>query len=64
MTQYTDKVEKRKEEIEQENENNSISFIEVRFKDGSWSERTVGYGNGKRVTEYSDKRKKDKVEYL
>ena len=64
MTQYTDKVEKRKEEIEQENENNSISFIEVRFKDGSWSERTVGYGNGKRVTEYSDKRKKDKVEWL
>ena len=64
MTQYTDKVEKRKEEIEQENENNSISFIEVRFKDGSWSQRTVGYGNGKRVTEYSDKRKKDKVEWL
>ena len=26
----------------------------------SWSQRTVGYGDGKRVTEYSDKRKKDK----
>ena len=64
MTQYKDKVEKRKEEIEQENEDNSISFIEIRFKDGSWSQRTVGYGNGKRVTEYSDKRKKDKIEWL
>ena len=64
MTQHTDKVEKRKQELEQEKEDNSISFIEIRFKDGSWSQRTVGYGNGKRVTEYSDKRKKDKVEYL
>ena len=64
MTQYKDKVEKRKEEIEQENEDNSISFIEIRFKDGSWSQRTVGYGNGKRVTEYRDKRKKDKIEWL
>lgn len=64
MTQHTDKVQKRKEEIEQEKEDNYISFIEIRFKDGSWSQRTVGYGNGKRVTEYSDKRKKDKVEYL
>ena len=64
MTQYKDKVEKRKEEIEQEKEDNSISFIEIRFKDGSWSQRTVGYGNGKRVTEYSDKRKKDKIEWL
>jgi len=64
MTEHTDKVEKRKQELEQEKEDNSISFIEIRFKDGSWSQRTVGYGNGKRVTEYSDKRKKDKVEYL
>ena len=63
MTQYTDKIKKRKEEIEQENEDNSILFIEVRFKDGAWSQRTVGYGNGKRVTEYSDKRKKDKIEW-
>ena len=64
MTQYKDKVKKRKQEIEQEKEDNSISFIEIRFKDGSWSQRTVGYGNGKRVTEYSDKRKKDKIEWL
>ena len=64
MTQYKDKVKKRKEEIEQEKEDNSISFIEIRFKDGSWSQRTVGYGNGKRVTEYNDKRKKDKIEWL
>jgi len=64
MTQHTDKVEKRKQELEQEKEDNSISFIEIRFKDGTWSQRTVGYGNGKRVTEYSDKRKKDKIEWL
>ena len=64
MTQHTDKVEKRKQEIEQENKDNSISFVEVRFKDGAWSQKTVGYGNGKRVTEYSDKRKKDKIEWL
>lgn len=63
MTQHTDKVQKRKKELEEEKENNSISFIEIKFKNGEWSERTVGYGNGKRVTEYSDKRKKDKIEW-
>jgi hypothetical protein len=63
MTQHTDKVQKRKKELQEEKENSSISFIEIKFKDGSWSQRTVGYGDGKRVTEYSDKRKKDKIEW-
>ena len=63
MTQHTDKVQKRKKELQEEKENSSISFIEIKFKDGSWSQRTVGYGDGKRVTEYRDKRKKDKIEW-
>jgi hypothetical protein len=63
MTQHTDRVQKRRKELQEEKENSSISFIEIKFKDGSWSQRTVGYGNGKRVTEYSDKRKKDKIEW-
>ena len=63
MTQHTDRVQKRRKELQEEKENSSISFIEIKFKDGSWSQRTVGYGNGKRVTKYSDKRKKDKIEW-
>ena len=63
MTQHTDRVQKRRKELQEEKENSSISFIEIKLKDGSWSQRTVGYGNGKRVTEYSDKRKKDKIEW-
>ena len=63
MTEHTDKVNKRREEIKKEKEDNSVTFIDVRFKNGKWYKRTVGYGNGKEITEYSDKRKKDKIEW-
>jgi len=63
MTQYTDKVEKRKEEIEQEKIDKTVKFIEVRFNEGKWTQVKTGYINGKEVTEYNDKRKKEKIEH-
>ena len=36
--------------------------IGTRFKDGLWYKQTVDYADGKRVTEYRDKRKAKVVE--
>ena len=63
MTQYIDKVEKRREELKEEELDKQVKFIEVRYKKGKWSQMTVGYNSGREVTEYNDKRKKDKVEW-
>jgi len=63
LTQHTDKVLKRKEDIAEQKENDSINFIEVRFEEGKWTTDTTGYKSGKVVTKYNDKRKKDKVTY-
>ena len=63
MTQHTDKVEKRKQELEQEKIDQTIKFIELKVTDGKWTQVKTGYINGKEVTEYNDKRKKEKIEY-
>ena len=63
MTQYIDKVEKRREELKEEELDKQVKFIEVRYKKGKWSQMTVVYNSGREVTEYNDKRKKDKVEW-
>ena len=63
MTQYIDKVEKRREELKEEELDKQVKFIEVRYKKGKCSQMTVGYNSGREVTEYNDKRKKDKVEW-
>ena len=64
MTQYKDKVEAQRKKLEQEKLDNSITSIDCRYKNGKWTKMITCYGNGKRVTEYRDKRKKDKVEWL
>tara|TARA_B100000963_G_scaffold190974_1_gene166094 strand:+ start:529 stop:723 length:195 start_codon:yes stop_codon:yes gene_type:complete len=63
MTQYKHKVIKRKQEIEQEELDRQWSFIEAKFSEGKITEMTTGFKSGRRLTEYTDKRKKDKEEW-
>ena len=63
MTQYEDKVQRQREILEQEKLDNQVTALDVRYKNGKWTKRITRYGNGKEVTEYNDKRKKDKVEW-
>ena len=62
MTQYKDKVEKRKEQLKEEQLDKDVSFIEVTFRDSKWHKEITGYKSGRRVVKYNDKRKKDKIE--
>ena len=64
MTQYEDKVQAQREKIEQEKLDNQVTAIDCRYENGKWTKIITSYGNGKEVTEYNDKRKKDKVEWL
>ena len=64
MTQYKDRVEKQRKILEQEKLDNSITAIDCRYKNGKWTKMITRYASGKEVTEYNDKRKKDKVEWL
>ena len=64
MTQYKDEVEKRREELKEEQLDNEVDFIEVVFKEGKWQKETTGYKSGRRVVKYNDKRKKDIIEWL
>ena len=64
MTQYKDKVEAQREKLEQEKIDNSITSIDIRYKNKKWTKMITRYANGKEVTEYNDKRKKDKIEWL
>ncbi len=62
MTQHSEAVEKQKELLEKEKQAKAIVAIDTRFKDGLWYEQTTDYANGRRVTEYRDKRKAKVVE--
>ena len=64
MTQYKDEVDKRREELKEEQLDNEVSFIEVVFKDGKWERETTGYKSGRRVVKYNDKRRRDTTEWL
>lgn len=64
MTQYEDKVQAQREKLEQEKIDNQVTAIDCRYENGKWTKIITSYGNGKEVTEYNDKRKKDKVEWL
>ena len=57
MTQYEEAVEKQREILEQEKQAKQIKSIDTRFKDGLWYKQTTDYADGRRVTEYRDKRK-------
>ena len=57
MTQYEEAVEQQREMLEKEKQAKSITAIDTRFKDGLWYKQTTDYANGRRVTEYRDKRR-------
>jgi REP element-mobilizing transposase RayT len=63
MTQYNNRVELRKIKLEEEQLDKDISFIEFTFRKGKWYKQITGYKSGRRVVEYNDKRKKEKVIY-
>ena len=64
MTQYEEAVEKQREILEQEKQAKQIKSIDTRFKDGLWYKQTTDYADGRRVTEYRDKRKSKIVENI
>jgi len=64
MTQYEDKVQAQREKLEQEKIDKQVTSIDCRYVNGKWTKIITSYGNGKQITEYNDKRKKDKVEWL
>lgn len=58
MTQYDEKVEARKQQLEEEAKAKQVIAIDTRYKDGKWTEQITTYASGRTVTEYADKRKK------
>ena len=62
MTQYEEAVEQQREMLEKEKQAKSITAIDTRFKDGLWYKQTTDYADGRRVTEYRDKRRAKVVE--
>ena len=63
MTQHSEIVEQQKQILELEKQAKQITCIETRYQDGLWSQQTVDYADGRRVTEFRDKRKQIKEEY-
>jgi hypothetical protein len=63
MTQYKYKVLQRKRELEQEGLDKEWSFMEAKYDKGKLVSITTGFKSGRRLTEYTDKRKKDKEEW-
>ncbi len=67
MTQYKYKVLQRKKELEEEGLDKEWSFMEAKYDKGKLVSITTGFKrgfkSGRRLTEYTDKRKKDKEEW-
>ena len=57
MTEFYDVVEKQKEILNLEKEAKRVVGIDTRYKDGIWTQQTIDYADGRRVTEYRDKRR-------
>ena len=57
MTEFYEAVEQQREILDLEKKAKQIVCIETRYKDGLWSQQTVDYADGRRITEYRDKRK-------
>ena len=57
MTQYDESVEQQRQILELEKQAKKIVAIDTRYKDGLWYKQTVDYADGRRVTEYRDKRR-------
>ena len=62
MTQHSEAVEQQREILELEKQAKQIIAIDTRYKDGIWYKQIVDYADGRRVTEYRDKRKTKVVE--
>ena len=63
MTQYKYKVLQRKQELEEEGLDKEWSFMEAKYDKGKLVSITTGFKSGRKLTEYTDKRKKDKEEW-
>ena len=63
MTEFFEAVEQPRELLKKEAENNNVTSIDIRIKDGKWTESTTSYASGKRITEFKDSRKKNIEEY-
>ena len=57
MTEFYEAVEQQREILELEKQAKQIVAIDTRYKDGLWYKQTVDYEDGRRVTEYRDKRR-------
>ena len=57
MTEFYEAVEQQREILELEKQAKQIIAIDTRYKDGLWNKQTVDYADGRRVTEYRDKRR-------
>ena len=57
MTQHSEAVEKQREILELEKKAKQIIAVDTRYKDGLWYKQITDYADGRRVTEYRDKRK-------
>ena len=57
MTQYDEAVEQQREILELEKKAKQIVAIDTRYKNGLWYKQTTDYADGRRITEYRDKRK-------
>ena len=57
MTQHSNIVKQQKEILKLEKQAKQIVCIETRYKDGLWSQQTIDYADGRRITEFRDKRK-------
>jgi hypothetical protein len=57
MTQHSEAVEQQREILELEKQAKQIIAIDTRYKDGLWYKQIVDYADGRRITEYRDKRK-------
>jgi len=57
MTEHNDAVEQQRQRLELEKQANQVTAIDTYIKDGAWYKRVIDYQDGRRITEYSDKRK-------
>ena len=64
MTQHNDIVEQQRQTLELEKKATQVVCLETRYKDGIWTQQTIDYADGRRVTEYRDSRKKTVEEYI
>ena len=57
MTEFYEAVEQQREILELEKQAKQVIAIDTRYKDGLWYKQTVDYADGRRITEYRDKRR-------